>query len=334
MAYNRISYDERTKIYYFYDVLNWSIYKIALALNRHYTSIEYEIKNKSNYKVVTDETISIYEPYYAQQLTNENKLKQKKHNKIIIRSDLYNQLIIALKNKVSPELFAGSWNLNHCDQKISYETIYIFIYKNQHLGLYKQLIRHHKYRGFRKPHTAKAKIPDYTSIDKRPKNISKRKAGTDHIEVDSVESPKKIQACIHTAIDRQSRLFQARKVPSLSSADVYKAEKSIIKTYNKFTKVKSITYDNGKENYLHYKLKPKYNINTYFCHPNAPYEKGAIERANALFRLWFPKGTDFSKVSQHKINKVVNLINNRPMKCLGFKSPYQFMRECQNAPPK
>jgi IS30 family transposase len=314
--YKEISFIERCKIKELREK-GYSINKIAKALNRHHSSIGYEFKNNLYIYNIDNKQIEIYEPTVAQNRREFMKTYQRKSLKITIGNQIYNDLIIALNDKWSPELFANASKYN-----IFTECIYQFIYKHKQLRLYKKLIRHHKYRSFRTPKDAKNTIPYYKSITKRPKDISKRQAGIGHIEFDSVESAKGISDAVHTGIDMFTRNFSAKKISALNSDSAYNAEVEILEKYGD---IKSATYDNGKENYLHYKIMQKFNCQSYFCHPKAPYEKGAIERANGLFGLWFPKGTDFSKVSQKEIDIVVDKINNRPMKCLNFKTPQEVL---------
>jgi len=95
--------------------------------------------------------------------------------------------------------------------------------------------------------------------------------------------------------------------------------------------VKSITYDNGTENVLHQAINDKLDTCSYFCEPYHSWEKGSVEQVNGLIRRIFPKGTDFTKVTVSEINRVEKLLNNRPRKCLKFKTPYEVFREAYGA---
>ena len=77
---------------------------------------------------------------------------------------------------------------------------------------------------------------------------------------------------------------------------------------------KSVTEDNGIENKFHEQI----GIKTYFCHSHAPGEKGGIENANKMLRRYFPKGTDFSLVTQEELDEKIFLINGKPRKILGY----------------
>jgi IS30 family transposase len=62
---------------------------------------------------------------------------------------------------------------------------------------------------------------------------------------------------------------------------------------------------------------------SYFCNPYHSWEKGSVENIIGIIRRYYPKGTDWNNISQWDLNKVARFINNRPMKLLGFKTPYQ-----------
>ena len=61
----------------------------------------------------------------------------------------------------------------------------------------------------------------------------------------------------------------------------------------------------------------------YFCSPHRPWEKGTVENANGLLREYFPKGTDFSAVTDEDVTEVYDAINRRPRKCLGWRIPWE-----------
>jgi IS30 family transposase len=86
---------------------------------------------------------------------------------------------------------------------------------------------------------------------------------------------------------------------------------------------RTLTMDNGTENAGHGKITAAINIKCYFAHPYASWERGTNEHVNGLVRWYLPKGTDFSKISYMQIAQIESLINNRPRKCLGFKTPIE-----------
>jgi transposase, IS30 family len=86
--------------------------------------------------------------------------------------------------------------------------------------------------------------------------------------------------------------------------------------------------DNGTENAKHEELTATIGIKCYFAHPYAAWQWGSNEQINGLIRRYLPKGTDFGKIDKEQIKKIEKLINNRPRKCLGFKTPWEVARSC------
>ena len=87
--------------------------------------------------------------------------------------------------------------------------------------------------------------------------------------------------------------------------------------------VKTLTADNGKEFAFHERIAKALNAKFYFAHPYSSWERGLNENTNGLIRQYLPKKTDFKKVTQKQIDNVMEKLNNRPRKCLGFKTPNQ-----------
>ena len=59
----------------------------------------------------------------------------------------------------------------------------------------------------------------------------------------------------------------------------------------------------------------------WYCHSYSAWEKGSVENHNRMIRRFFPKGTDFSKVSKKRIADVQDWMNNYPRKILGWQTP-------------
>ncbi|MDV0446412.1 hypothetical protein MsAg5_02450 [Methanosarcinaceae archaeon Ag5] len=91
---------------------------------------------------------------------------------------------------------------------------------------------------------------------------------------------------------------------------------------------KTITFDNGTENAGHELLIKELDIETYFCHPYHSWEKGTVENTISLIRRYYPKTTNFSKVSWEELKNLENRLNNRPRKCLNFMTSYEVMKLC------
>ena len=90
---------------------------------------------------------------------------------------------------------------------------------------------------------------------------------------------------------------------------------------------KSMTYDRGSELACHPELARRLKIDIWFADPHAPWQRGSNENTNGLLRQFMPKGTDLSDASQTWLNDVARLINGRPRKTLGWKTPAETMAE-------
>ena len=90
---------------------------------------------------------------------------------------------------------------------------------------------------------------------------------------------------------------------------------------------KSMTYDRGSEMACHPKLARRLKIDIWFCDPHAPWQRGSNENTNGLLRQYMPKGTDLNGASQTWLNDVANLMNNRPRKTLGWRTPAEAMAD-------
>lgn len=123
---------------------------------------------------------------------------------------------------------------------------------------------------------------------------------------------------ILTLVDRKSRYLFAHR----TNADSYDIHNKVIKLLKKET-IKSITYDNGVEFYSWELTEKILNTSIYFADPYSSYQRGTNEYTNRLIRRYFPKGYDFIKIDNNKLNIIVKKINNRPRKCLNFLTPHE-----------
>lgn len=93
---------------------------------------------------------------------------------------------------------------------------------------------------------------------------------------------------------------------------------------------RSTTLDNGKETHLHFKLRDGLDMQTFHADPYSSWQRGTNENGNGLLRGYFPKGTDFSKVTDEELEDVVWELNNRPRKVLQYKTAQEVFNEHLN----
>lgn len=261
---------------------------------------------------------------HAQNISVKRKsLAGKRHP--LKNKDVFRWTIQRLVRGWSPEQIVGRMKLvfkNDPGMRITPETIYSFIYSEEfkHRKFWEYLPwgrkkRKHKYG--RKVH--KGNIPDRISIHLRSESIDKR-IEFGHFEGDSVEG-KGHRDGVHTEVERVSRMYFVRFVKRIDSDEGIRAQKEIFGSLPSMAR-KSVTLDNGRENHKHTKLN-ELGMNTYFADPYSSWQRGTNEYHNGLLRRYFPKGTDFKTVTQEEIDDVVEEINNRPRKCLGYFTPFE-----------
>jgi len=231
----------------------------------------------------------------------------------------------------SPEQIAGRMKLvfkKNLEMRITPETIYRFIYseKYKHRKFWEYLPwKRKKRRKILGRGVHRGSIPNRISIHLRPTAIDDNKE-FGHFEGDSVEGLNHKNG-VHTEVERVSRKYFAILVNCINSEEALNAQVKIFKRLPANAR-KSTTLDNGRENHLHYKLKENLGMDTYFADPYSSWQRGSNEYHNGLLRRYFPKKTDFSKVTQFDINEVVKEINDRPRKCLEYYTPNEvFLRE-------
>ena len=183
---------------------------------------------------------------------------------------------------------------------------------------------HYRRRRWHSRNIYRRGIANRVSIRLRPEEINSRKV-FGHWETDIVEGAKHIGG-IQTMLERKTRFFKGQLIPNIDSEYGIWAQKKLIEKYPKEAR-KSVTMDNGRENYNHDELR-YIGTTTYFCDPYCSWQKGSNENHNGILRRYIPKKSDLTKLTQPELNAIMNEINNRPRKCLGYETSYEaFQRE-------
>ena len=145
-----------------------------------------------------------------------------------------------------------------------------------------------------------------------------------HRECDSVIGASHKGAVV-TMFERMSGYAFIAKVPNKTSALVSSAIVSNLKPFA--IRVKTLTYDNGKEFVGHSLIDQELNSTAYFARLFASWERGSNENLNGLLRQYIPKKRNMSTVSDEEIRMIQNRLNNRPRKRLGFKIPAEVLHQ-------
>jgi len=157
-------------------------------------------------------------------------------------------------------------------------------------------------------------------IDERPKSVEERQE-FGHWEGDSLVSMKSL-AALNSLTERKNRLLMLTKLDRKGAIETKDAVVNRLQVFPPEGR-RTLTMDNGTENAQHQEITAMLDTKCFFAHPYASWERGTNEHINGLIRWYLPKGTDFSKISDEQIAQIESLINNRPRKCLGFKTPVE-----------
>jgi IS30 family transposase len=227
----------------------------------------------------------------------------------------------------SPEQISGWLKQqfpNDQNMQISHEAIYRSLFIQTRGVLKKELTAHLRTRRLMrqaKSYNAKIgrkrQIIDMVSIGERPAEAEDR-AVPGHWEGDLVTGANDTH--IATLVERQTRFVMLVKLRRKDSATVVAAlAKQIRKLPDELRR--SLTWDQGKEMAAHKSFTVATNVQVYFCDPRSPWQRGSNENTNGLLRQYFPRGTDFSRISQAQLDAIALRLNQRPRKTLGFETP-------------
>jgi IS30 family transposase len=308
MKYTQLTQEERYQIY----ALNKAEHnqtEIAMILSRDKSTISRELQRNAGLRG--------YRPQQAQRLTEERR--QAKATPSIPQS-LWHQVDRLLREDWSPEQIS-LWFKAQYTVSISHEWIYQYILQDKANGgaLYHHLRCKKQRRKRYGSYSRRGQLIDRISIDERPAIVDKR-ARIGDWELDTIIGKNHKQALV-SLTERKSRYTLIQKVKRKTAKSVSNA---IINLLSPFVeKVHTMTSDNGKEFADHKNIAHKLNAKFYFAHPYASWERGLNENTNGLIRQYFPKGSDFTNLTQKEINRAMNRLNNRPRKCLGIKTPNQ-----------
>jgi IS30 family transposase len=309
IKYKRISLSEREKIFELLSQ-NYNQSFIAKKLDRNRSTISRELRR------------CIEDPLgYLPDRADLNARRFARRNSKLFRSaNLSSCVIRLLKEGWSPEQISGRLKLEAGHISVSHETIYKFIYSEEgaRQKLYRFLTRHKPKRTkwySRAPR--KSHIPETSSISFRPKFIEKRKK-IGHWEGDLVVFGSLKSSNVTTVVERKSRLTKLIHNKSKYTEEVIGGIKNKLSQLPQ-KQVKTITFDRGTE----FAGFRKLGIDSYFCNPHSPWQKGSNENFNGRLRRYLPKKFDHRKLSQNLLDNIEQKMNNQPRKCLGFKTPLE-----------
>lgn len=310
MPYTHIS--ERESIAIEIYVKEWkNKSEIGMLLWRSHTSIWRELKKYSN------PNTGEYEAEYAIYARSTIQSQKQRKKRINPWWELERYILEKIQDYWSPEQIAGRWKTEKWE-KLSKDTIYVYIYEN-----YPELIREYfrrKWKKYQNRRKEKYQLNDRRMIDERPAYIEERKSIW-HWEADTIIGKYRKWA-IFTNVERKSGYLLTKKLKNKSWREVEDAFRETFEGIP-YNKRKTTTVDNGREFSEHRTVEYFTGTTLYFAHTYSSWQRGTNENTNWLLRQFIPKRTDFDTVSIKKLENYTELINLRPRKRLGYKSPYE-----------
>ena len=290
--------------------------KIARLLNVHRSTIYREIKRN---RITNWASGNIYyAPTPAQNRYEKRRIRGLKlERNEVLRSYVHDKS----SRGWSPWQIEGRLKVeNEGKCLISHETIYHYIYSRYNIRnrFYKCLRRKHFVRT--KRHARKPRIPKELLINNRPQYINTRE-DFGHWECDLMIFKQGIKSNLITLRERQSRYLIVIKNANKTARGTALAIIASLKTLKH--EIKSITFDQGGEFLKFPWIRDCLETKIYFCHPASPQEKGSIENGNGLIRVELPRSHNIDLLHQENILSISDEINNRPLKCLNYKTPQE-----------
>jgi len=316
MSYTHLTARDRYVISHLHSQLSYR--EIARRLGRHHTTISREIKrNKPPH--------STYWYYFI-----ERDMELKRHTARSFRRQSHLPLVRYVEDKLKldwpPEAISARLKLDYPNDermRVSHETIYRWIYlvAAEGVDIHNHLRRGHKKRRKQKRYgSGRRFIAGRVPIHQRPAIVADRERFGDW-EGDTLEGARGTGG-LATHVERKSRYLIAAKLSDKKAATM---NAQTIRAFTKLPRVmrQTLTVDNGSEFSQFKELEKKARLTVYFADPYAAWQRGTNENTNGLLRHYFPKGTDFRAISEEEIELIVKKVNNRPRKCLNYRTPHE-----------
>jgi transposase, IS30 family len=307
-AYHRLTEGQRNQVYALKKA-GLKQYAIADQIGVHKSTISREFKRNTGLRG--------YRPKQAHRLACS---RQAQICRTRISDAAWTGIGEMIREDWSPEQITG--HLKEIGERsVSPEWIYQHIYADKrnggdlHARLRCQKKRRKRYGGIER----RGQIKNRVSIEKRPAVVDLRSRVGDW-EADTVIG-KQGHSVLVTLVERKTRFTVAIKAINKTARAVTDAICDYLRPYQE--RVLTLTYDNGREFAYHEEIARELAAEGFFAHPYHSWERGLNENTNGLIRQYIPKGKDIDDLSDEDVAKIIEKINKRPRKCLGFKTPNQ-----------
>jgi IS30 family transposase len=264
-----------------------------------------------------------YRPKQAHRLATERRVKARKAVKMTRKTIAYIEALI--RQEHAPEQITGRMKVDpdYRGPTVSHERIYQHVWQDKADG--GRLWRHLRIGGHKKKrkrygkHDFRGKIPHRVGIEKRPQIVQSKKRLGDW-EADTLIG-KYHRGAVITVVERKSQFTLLGKVPHKTAPAVREQMVKHLRPHRH--RVHTITTDNGREFSEHQALAQRLQAKIYFADPYQAWQRGLNEQVNGLIRQYLPKKTDLRHVTDQRLQLIMDRLNHRPRKTLGFKTPYE-----------
>jgi IS30 family transposase len=308
MHYYQLTENERYQIHIMKQAGHTQQY-IATALGRSPSTISRELTRNQGLRG--------YRPAQAQRFTETRRTHAQKARKVT--ETVTGWITKLIMQELSPQQVVD-YLKRHKKLSLHHETVYQLIYEDKAMGgdLYQYLrIASKPYRKRYGHYDRRGKIKNRVDIDERPAIVDRRSRIGDW-EGDTIVGKGRKSAML-TLVERKTLYTIIMRLTGKRADLLAKTAIAGMKALK--SKVKTITFDNGLEFADHETIAEGLNADIYFAHPYASWERGINENTNGLIRQYFPKGTNFTTVTDSQIKHVMDRLNNRPRKTRGCRSP-------------
>lgn len=298
---------------------------IARRLGRHRATIGRELRRNRD-------AWGGYHYWSAQRLAEQRRRDASRRYKLD-HTPLGEAVRRGLRQRWSPEQISGRLRREHPHDPamhVTHETIYRWVYRRHQLGerWHEQLRRRRPRRRVRcvgqRIGDRRGQIPGRVGIEERPEVVNARTRFGDW-ESDTVEGAKGT-GLIASHVERKSRYLRLGKLKDKRAATLTTATCSSLRGLPRPLR-RTLTADNGKEFADFKTIERAVQLKVYFANPHAPWERGTNENTNGLLRDWWPKGHHLNRVSPAEVARVQRMLNNRPRKCLGYRTPIEVLND-------
>ena len=314
-SYNRLTASKRIELYALKKA-GLSQKAIAAQLDVHPSTISRELKRNTGLRG--------YRPQQADRLACARRTRARSGR---ISQATWQSVDEMIEKDWSPEQISGHLKVNGLPS-VSPEWIYQHIYENKRQGgaLHIHLRCQKKRRKRRGSTERRGQIIGRVCITERPEIVETR-ARIGDWEADTIIG-RQGGAVLITLAERKSRFSLIIKAKNKTAAAVSAAITEVMAPHA--ANVHTLTYDNGKEFAYHHQISDGLEAQGFFAHPYHSWERGLNENTNGLIRQYLPKGKSFDDLTDHEVQIIMDRLNNRPRKCLGFRTPNQVFLEAKS----